>query len=226
MNIIQDFIPAGRGNRPGAAMSPKYITIHDTANKNKGANALMHAKYLKGDTAANLPVSWHYTVDDQHIVQHLPLNEHGWHAGDGASGPGNRSSIGIEICENVDGDRAKAEENAAKLTAELLKQLGLTIDSVVQHNRWSGKNCPHVIRSRTGGWEEFLTKVKSYLEGDVSMGRFKDVPAGHWAETSIEKAAAAGVITGVTEGEFGLGQPVTREQIAVILDRLGLLDKK
>ncbi|RXZ77230.1 hypothetical protein EBB07_33705 [Paenibacillaceae bacterium] len=52
---------------------------------------------------------------------------------------------------------------------------------------------------------------------------FNDVPAGHWAEASIAKAAAAGVLAGVSPGVFGLGQPVTREQLAVILDRVGLL---
>jgi hypothetical protein len=54
---------------------------------------------------------------------------------------------------------------------------------------------------------------------------FSDVPADHWAIKSIEKAAAAGVLNGVSPGVFGLGQPLTREQLAVILDRLGLLDK-
>ena len=157
MNIIQDFIPVGRKNRPGKKLNgPKYITIHDTANPSKGANALMHARYLKGDDAANRPASWHFTVDDRNIVQHLPLDEVGWHAGDGSKGPGNTSSIAIEICENADGDRTKAEENAAELVAQLLRQFGLPIDAVVQHNRWSGKNCPHIIRGRVGGWESFL----------------------------------------------------------------------
>lgn len=54
-------------------------------------------------------------------------------------------------------------------------------------------------------------------------GTFKDVPDNHYAKASIEKAAKAGVIGGVSSDVFGLGQPVTREQLAVILDRLGLL---
>jgi len=163
MNIIQDFIPVGRPNRPGTKLSgPKYITIHDTANQNPGANALSHAQYLKGDSAASRPVSWHFTVDDTHIVQHLPLSEVGWHAGDG-NGPGNSSSIGIEICENIDGDRSKAEANAAELVAFLLRQYGLALSAVVQHNHWTGKNCPHVIRSRPGGWQGFLDAVQNHL---------------------------------------------------------------
>lgn len=160
--VLQDFIPAGRRNRPGAKMTPQYITIHDTANPDKGADALAHAKYLKSQTAANLPVSWHFTVDDKRTVQHLPLDEHGWHAGDGGKGTGNTASIGIEICENADGDRAMAEARAARLVADLLKHLHLTVDRVVQHHRWSGKNCPHLLRARAGGWEAFLAAVEAF----------------------------------------------------------------
>jgi len=168
MNITQNFIPAGRRNRPGIKLTgPKYITIHDTANPAKGADALMHARYLKGDDAANRPASWHFTVDDQRVVQHIPLDEVAWHAGDGSKGPGNTSSIAIEICENVDCDRAKAEANAAELVAYLLKQFGLPIDAVVQHNRWTGKDCPRIIRHRPGGWEAFLAAVREHLSPPV-----------------------------------------------------------
>ena len=116
-----------KAKRPGYSMKPEYITIHDTANKSKGAGAEMHNRYVH-NVAPN--PSWHFTVDDKAIYQHLPLNENGWHAGDGTNGTGNRQSIGIEICENRDGNRAQAEKNAAWLTAKLLKDFGLTSHSV------------------------------------------------------------------------------------------------
>jgi len=164
VQIIKDFIPPGRRNRPGYAMSPKYITIHDTANPNAGADAKAHARYLKGDSAASIPVSWHFTVDERVIVQHLPLNENGWHASDGASGTGNRQSIGIEICENRDGNRAAAEANAAWLVAKLLKDYGLGLDRVKQHYDWSKKDCPRVLRGRKNGWANFLKAVEQQLK--------------------------------------------------------------
>ena len=164
VQIIQDFIPKGRRNRPGYKLTPKYITIHDTANTQAGADARAHAQYLKGSTAASLPVSWHYTVDDKVIYQHLPLNENGWHASDGASGTGNRQSIGIEICENRDGNRAQAEANAAWLCAKLLKDFSLGLDRVKQHYDWSGKNCPRVLRGRKDGWKNFLAAVEAHLK--------------------------------------------------------------
>ncbi|HZG81503.1 MAG TPA: N-acetylmuramoyl-L-alanine amidase [Brevibacillus sp.] len=184
MNIIQDFIPAGRANRPGKQLiGPIYITIHETGNASAGADALAHARYLKGDSAASRSASWHFTVDDTNVVQHLPLSEVAWHAGDG-NGPGNTSSISIEICENADGDRAKAEERAVELVAFLLKTYKLGIEAVVQHNRWSGKNCPRIIRSRPGGWESFLQKVRNKMSHDTNKP----------VENPVDKSGAEKVI--------------------------------
>jgi N-acetylmuramoyl-L-alanine amidase len=42
----------------------RYVTIHNTGNSNMGANAKNHASYVKSNGAANIPVSWHYTVDE------------------------------------------------------------------------------------------------------------------------------------------------------------------
>lgn len=163
VQIIQDFIPQGRRNRPGYKLKVNYITIHDTANTSTGADAKAHATYIK--TYPDLLASWHFTVDDKVIYQHLPLNENGWHAGDGSNGTGNRESVGIEICENRDGDRTRAEEHAAWLTAKLLKDFNLTIDKVKQHYNWSKKDCPRVLRKN--GWIDFLNKVQQFLNNNV-----------------------------------------------------------
>lgn len=238
MNIKQDFIPKGRKNRPGYPMTAKFITLHDTGNKAATADAANHAKYLKGDTAANTPVSWHFTVDDKQIIQHMPITESGWHAGDGSTGSGNRQSIGIEMCEHAGVDRVKVEANAAWLVAHLLKATNLPISAVVQHNRWSGKDCPKSLRSKPNGWNVFIQCVQAELkasdplpqetkpEKPVSHSTFKDVPDDHWAIASIRKAKDIKLVVGKTDGTLGLGEGVTIERLLVILGRLGLLDKE
>ena len=163
MNIIQDFISAGRRNRPGRANPMRLITIHNTGNASKGAGAKSHAGYLKGDIAASLPVSWHYTVDCREIYQHLPDSEDAYHAGDG-SGNGNRQSIGIEISMNSDGDLLAATDKAAELTAFLCRKHGISLENVVQHNRWNSKNCPQMLRSgRPYSWDAFIGKVRALI---------------------------------------------------------------
>ena len=159
--IRQDFIPAGRKNRPGGSNPDTYITIHETGNAAQGADAAAHASYLKGDSAASAQVSWHYTVDDHAVVQHLPDGERACHAGDGANGPGNTSSIGIEICVNAGGNFAQAKANAASLVRQLMVRHNIPLDHVVQHNRWNGKDCPYTIRHTSGAWEAFLSLCES-----------------------------------------------------------------
>lgn len=150
------FIPEGAPGRPGIQRTVTSITIHETANPNEGADAQAHSDYL---TTTSDEVSWHYTVDDHEIYQHLPDNEEAWHSGDRE---GNHSSIGIELCVNSDGDFDKTMENAAKLTAFLLKEYHLTMDDVKQHYDFNGKDCPLTIRE-TGRWDEFLGMVEKNL---------------------------------------------------------------
>jgi len=163
LNIIQDFVPAGRRNRPGRVNPMLFVTIHETGNTSRGSGARNHANYLKGDTAANLPVSWHYTTDDKETYQHLPENEDGFHAGDGG-GNGNRQSIGIEMCVNSDGDFAKTIDRTAALTADICRRRNIPVENVRQHNNWSGKNCPQNIRAgRPITWGAFIDRVRAYM---------------------------------------------------------------
>jgi hypothetical protein len=53
---------------------------------------------------------------------------------------------------------------------------------------------------------------------------YTDVPSDHWAVKEIKNAYLKGVIIGVAEHQFGLGEGVMREQLAKVLDNLGKLD--
>jgi N-acetylmuramoyl-L-alanine amidase CwlA len=156
MEIKQKLIPITlTATRPRIAMNPKWITIHETDNPNKGANALAHAKLQANGNSRT--ASWHFTVDQDDIYQSIPTNEVAWHAGD-SRGSGNMQSIAIEICVNSDGKFEKAKANAAWLVRYLMEKHNISIGNVVQHNHWSGKNCPRNIR--TQGWDKFINLVK------------------------------------------------------------------
>nr|DAM26174.1 MAG TPA: N-acetylmuramoyl-L-alanine amidase [Caudoviricetes sp.] len=171
--IQTHLIAPGADNRPGGSNPCKYITIHETGNAAKGADAAAHGAYLDSAAGEDDLVSWHYTVDDHAIVQHLPDYETAYHAGDGKAGPGNTTSIGIEICVNAGGDFEAAKANAAALVRLLMEEHGISIDRVVQHNHWNGKDCPKTIRATAGAWEAFLALCRgetanvSKLDTDV-----------------------------------------------------------
>lgn len=144
-------------NHYGLGNQKRYITIHDTGNPSRGANAEMHARYIENGSEA----TWHYTVDDKQAIQHYSHDTQCWHAGD-RQGSGNKHSIGIEICVNSDGDYNKAIQNAIELVQKLMKDLNIPITHVVQHNHWSGKDCPRQMRNGKNGitWNIFKDRIQ------------------------------------------------------------------
>ncbi len=214
LKLIQDLIPEGRRNRPRLTLDgPRWITVHDTGNPSRRADALAHAAYLLSPTAANAPVSWHVTVDDERAVQHLPFDEVGWHAGDGRkAGGGNMASLGVEICENGGGDRAAAEDRAARVVAWLLRQHP-TVGGVVQHHHWTGKDCPRVLRARPGGWEGFLAAV----------GRYRK-EAGHvtepWKIEAVDYFAEREMLSDPEKWKSTIDEPLPAWATFIMLQRI------
>jgi len=77
---------------------------------------------------------------------------------------GNQNGIGIEKAINQGSDLFLTWQLTAKLTAHIINNNGLELDSVQQHHFFSGKNCPQTMRGVDGGWEDFLELVATELE--------------------------------------------------------------
>ena len=170
-------VPKGRvGRHIEFPLRARSITIHSTDNP--GGTAQQHARGMaagnfRGKSQWNRTgyMTWHFTVDDREAIQSLPLNIQGEHADH--EGPGNTTSIGIEICEFRNArQQAAAVDRAARLTAWLLHDRGIALDHVVPHYHWpqkhfhnNMKNCPRILleHGRPGPrWEAFLRRVRSY----------------------------------------------------------------
>ena len=210
ITIQQDIIPAGRRNRPGGRNPDVYITIHETGNTDAGADAEAHGKYLTSSAGEASLTSWHYTVDDHAIVQHLPDNETAYHAGDGAGGPGNAQSIGVEICVNADGDFGAAKANAAALVRLLMAEHGIPLGNIKQHHDWNGKNCPATIRATPGAWEAFL----ALCGGESEEPETPEEDAGWYADAQNWVTSM-----GMADGTRPMDN-VTRAEAWVMLKRL------
>ncbi len=205
MNIIRDFVSEDKYNlKSPYNMEPQFVVIHNTANDASAAN---EGAYMKSSSYAT---SFHYAADDMECRQFLPESRNAFHAGDGSLGQGNRYGISIEICYSKSGgDRfAAAEDNAARLTADILMRYGWGIDKVKKHQDFSDKYCPH--RTLDLGWDRFLRKVEYY------MAAFKDTQ-GHWAQKHIEKLHEYGIVNGAGDGNFYPDKPITRAEAAVMV---------
>lgn len=158
----------GKGTAiPGRIQTIKKITIHNTGNDNVKALNYHKALNVQNNLKNGRQASWHLCVDDVQIHQHVKFNWEAWHAGNST---GNKTSIGIECTQWT--DKAKQEAtwlNAAALTAMLLKHYNLTVNDVVQHNHWSGKDCPYYLRHSKHGfdWNWFISKVKGFYNGEL-----------------------------------------------------------
>ena len=177
-----------RIDMPTAQLTGKVlgVTIHNTDRIKTAAGTTPAEQYTRATVNGNMKtVRVHYYVDSTCAWQNLPLSLSGWHAADG-NGNGNRRTIAIECIMNGNGDAAdkRAEENAARLAAALLKQHGLGINHLYTHTHWlnvrdgrngtvdqlntmhnSYKMCPAYILPH---WVEFKKKVQSYLNAGTS----------------------------------------------------------
>lgn len=156
--------PDGSGPRSGKLLRAfRGVTIHDTANTSPTADAMAHANLLL-EAWKDRDTSWHYCIDQYQATRSIPEVEVAWHAGDGAAGPGNNETIAIETCINAGGNYNITLQNASELAADILFRHGIktAVDHLFQHNRWSGKDCPHVIRAQ-GLWPAFVTWTQTKL---------------------------------------------------------------
>jgi len=172
LNLKIDLIEKGKcGRRLDRPMKPQFITIHSTQNYTGDAYA--HARALKkgalrGGVCGYM--CWHFTVQDDVAIQHVPTSERGEHAD--YDGPGNRYSIGIEMCEHKGNDLLKTMERTAKLAACLMYHHDIPIKNVVPHYHWPragskppNKNCPHFLMENgqpKESWKWFVSRVQRH----------------------------------------------------------------
>lgn len=180
--------------KKGDALTPRGIVLHSTAAPGVMAMAFAerwNRSFEKGETSKQACV--HAFVDDAGIVQCLPWDMRGWHAG----GAANDTHIGIELCEpagavyNRNGtafaqyDRAalapyfdKVWSNAVALCAELCRTFSLDplADGVLichkqAHARGIASNHADVMH-----W---------FVQHDVTMEDFCKAVADKMAQPSV-----------------------------------------
>ena len=157
--FIDQAMPANKKSlKQPYAMTPRFITIHNTSNS---APAKNEVSYMQGN---NAQTGFHVAIDETYVIKCADFNRNTWHAGDGTYGTGNRQSIGIEICRSTGSLELfkKAEQNCAEYVAKLLKEYGWDISRVKRHKDWSGKYCPH--KTMDLGWDRFINMVKAELD--------------------------------------------------------------
>jgi N-acetylmuramoyl-L-alanine amidase len=192
------------------ANTPKYIVIHDTGNKSKGANAEMHYRYFNG---GNRKASAHYFVDDKKVLQAVLDKDKAWHVGKGKKGISNSNTIGIEICVNADGDYSRTFDLAVQLTVQLMDKYNIPLENVIRHHDCSswGKACPRSMADNNWAkWYEFKERV----------AELNAPPVDDWKKKPLEELHEAGHINDLEGWSEKLDSPAPNWLVFLLVNSI------
>lgn len=228
---------SGRGGN-----SIKYIVMHYTANN--GDTAMNNAQYFHNNS---VQASAHYFVDENSVVQSVRDSDGAWHCGGSFESSHhplhgicmNRNSLGVEMCsDKVNGKfifTAQTVDRTVELVKMLMAKYNIDADHVVRHYDVTGKDCPEPWVRDESQWKSFKARLTAKetpkeekhmtdKEFTAYLNRYQAEKANQkphpYAAEAWQAATDAGIMDG-TKPQSSL----TREQLAVILQRLGLLGK-
>ena len=215
---------ANSGNYGGSrnASQIRYLVYHSTGND--GDKAANNAKYFQNNI---VKASAHYFVDDTTVWRSVPDLKVAWSVGGSKyanadkTGGGtmygvitNTNSISIEMCDTIRNGVYQASEatlaNAAALGRALMEKYGIPIENVYRHFDVTGKHCPSYLVSAQK-WAEFKKRLEVKIMDNTPSPAHKE---------GVEWAIANGILTGNSEGDLMLSQPVTRQQMCTMLYRM------
>ena len=219
---------ANAGNYGGTrtAAQIKYLVFHYTGND--GDKAANNAAYFQNNI---VKASAHYFVDDACVYRSVPDLRVAWAVGGSkypnaaATGGGtmygkitNTNSLSIEMCDTIRNGVYQASEatlaNAAALGRELMEKYHIPIENVYRHFDVTGKHCPSYLVNAQK-WAEFKKRLEVKIMDNTPSGAHKE---------GVEWAVKNGILTGNSDGDLMLSQPVTRQQLAAVLYRFAKLE--
>ena len=214
---------ANSGNYGGSrnASQIRYLVYHYTGND--GDKAANNAAYFQRNI---VKASAHYFVDDTTVYLSVPELKIAWSVGGSKyanadkTGGGtmygvitNTNSLSIEMCDTIRNGVYQASEatlaNAAALGRALMEKYDIPIENVYRHFDVTGKHCPSYLVSAQK-WAEFKKRLEVKIMDNTPSGAHKE---------GVEWAVANGILTGNSEGDLMLSQPVTRQQMCTMLYR-------
>lgn len=220
---------ANSGNYGGSrnASQIRYLVYHYTGND--GDRAANNAKYFQNNI---VKASAHYFVDDTTVWRSVPDLKVAWSVGGSKyanahkTGGGtmygvitNTNSLSIEMCDTIRNGVYQASEatlaNAAALGRALMEKYDIPIENVYRHFDVTGKHCPSYLVNAQK-WAEFKKRLEVKIMDNTPSGAHKE---------GVEWAIANGILTGNSEEDLMLSQPVTRQQMCTMLYRMWKLMK-
>lgn len=221
MNTLTHFITKNRTYTNPTIIKPTGIIVHST-----GCNQVKPSAYYTRWDNQQSAVSVHgfIGVEDGELlyVQTLPYNFKSWNCGKGAKGSYNNSHISFEICED---DLAsedyfrKTKDMAAELCATLCNKYGIPVQNITTHCEAHKAGYASNHADILHWWSKYHYTMDDFRKEvqDKMTETEKNTPSAY-AREAWEKAKSKQYTDGTNPRN-----PLTREQLFVILDRMGIL---
>ena len=123
LKLSQEFLTENDCYQAGRKIVPKGIMVHSTGVAQPDPQV-----FIRRWNKPGVEVCVHAFVARDEVIQTLPWNWRGWHAGSGKNGSANNTHISFEICEDGLKDRNYFDlvyREAVELTAYLCREYGL-----------------------------------------------------------------------------------------------------
>ncbi len=229
MTVHNDYPCHAKNYRKGRKQVVAYLVIHYVGATGDARN---NAKYYA--TTANIGASAHYFVGhapSPEVWASVPEGDTAWHCGANRyvhPECRNDNSIGVELCCHKDtvGNwyfDPETVDAAVALCRDIVARYGIDKAHVLRHYDVTGKTCPAPFVHDGNAWEDFKNRLYAPAAPKPAP-QAKDAPAA-WAADAWEKAKAKTGRDGnsVMDGTRPT-DTITRQEVATILDRLGLLE--
>lgn len=256
MEITEHILTQNECYKAGRTITPKGIMVHST-----GVAQPKVEVFLDTWNRPDVDMCVHAFVHRGGVVETLPWNWRGWHAGSPPGGgvSANNTHIAFEILEpaghtyeggtmiGYDVEKnaayfAAVYRNAVELCAYLCRRYGFDpMTDILDHHEGylrgiatNHADVSHWFPKHGKSMDTLRADVKAELEGGASMTQehfnalfaayaqeVEGQPVREWAQAAWDKAVSAGLFDGTKPQA-----PLTREQAALVLERLGLLKHK
>lgn len=274
MELIQTILTDSACYQAGRTIRPQGIMVHSMGVAQPNPEV-----FTKLWNKSSAQACVHALVAEDAVLQLLPWNRRGWHAGSAPNGgtSANNTHISFEILEpsghSYNGGTmigydvmanaayfAKVYQNAVDLCAYLCKEYNFNPETdILCHSEGHSRNMAsnhadvmHWFPKHGKTMDSFRADVKAALslavnpapapttaeepvQPQLSQEAFHALfdqaiadyttaqqaqPVSSWAEEAWEKAVSAGIFDGSAPTS-----PLTREQMSLVLDRLGLVSE-
>ena len=136
----------------------------------------------------------------------------GWHIGGGLFSPHNDTviSVGFQGHYDITKTMPPAQFSAGYELIRYLRNEVPTIALVAGHKHWQDKSCPGKYFP-LGEMIDMADKIQTIKDYD-------DV--ANWAKDAVQNVVDSGIMIGDDQGRFNPKANITRQEIAVVIDRL------